>query len=92
MSRATLVSALVLGAAIALALVLNPSPEDHRQRIRTAIAERSPLARVLGVGPLTAFNSIYHPLGVASYTTVNGRVASVGAFGVVLVIQSENGL
>ena len=29
----------------------------------------------------------YHPLGVASYTTVNERVASIGAFGIVYVIQ-----
>ena len=52
------------------------------------MAERSPIAGALGVGALTAFVSTYHPLGVASYTTVNGRTASVGAFGMVFVLSS----
>jgi hypothetical protein len=39
------------------------------------------------VGALTAFVSNYHPLGVASYTTVEDKVVSVGAFGQVFVIQ-----
>jgi hypothetical protein len=45
---------------------------------------------VLGIGALAAFVSTYHPLGVASYTTVDGRMLSVGAFGVVLVLQPSN--
>jgi hypothetical protein len=91
MSRNSLISAAV-GAAIAVAaFVLNPSPEKHRAEIRSAVAERSPLAGLLGIGALTAFTSTYHPLGVASYTTVNGHVVSIGAFGMVFVRQpSEN--
>ena len=51
------------------------------------LAARSPLAGALGLGALAAFTSVYHPLGVASYTTVNDRVVSIGAFGMVFVRQ-----
>lgn len=75
------------GAVVALAFLSNPSPEQHRNKIKEAVAERSPLAGALGLGVLTAFTSNYHPLGVASYTSANGRTISVGAFGMVWVLQ-----
>ncbi len=70
---------------IALAFALNPSAEKHRDKIKTAIAERSQIERVLGIGQLTSFVSQYHSLGVASYTTVNEKVTSIGIFGMVFV-------
>lgn len=70
---------------IALAFALNPSAEKHRDKIKTAIAERSQIERVLGIGQLTSFVSQYHSLGVASYTTVNEKVTSIGVFGMVFV-------
>lgn len=70
---------------IVLAVVLNPSAEKHREKIREAIAERSQLERVLGIGHLTSFASRYHSFGVGSYTTVNDKVTSIGAFGMVFV-------
>lgn len=82
--------ALTLGipvAAILLALVLNPSPERHRQKIKDTMGQRSPVARALGMGSLAAFASNYHSLGLASYTTAGDRTLSVGAFGVVYVLQ-----
>lgn len=85
--KSTLVTAIVAAGITAAAFVLNPSPEQHRDRIRQAISDRSPLAGLLGVGALTAFASTYHPLGVASYTTVNGHVVSVGVLGMVFVLQ-----
>jgi hypothetical protein len=85
MPKAPIVSAVVAAAVTAAAFLLNPSPEQHRARIKEAIAERSPLAGALGMGALTAFASTYHSLGVASYTTVNERIASVGALGMVFV-------
>lgn len=85
MLEAPALSAITALVVVALASWLNPTPEQHREEIRRAIAERSPVAGMLGLGALTAFTSNYHPLGVASYTTVNGRVVSVGAFGVVFV-------
>ena len=51
---------------VVLAFVLNPSPEQHRARIKTAISERSLVARTLGVGALTALVSSYTSLGIAS--------------------------
>lgn len=78
---------IALAASIAVAIMLNPSPEQHRNRIKEAIAERSPLAGFLGVGALTAFASTYHPLGVASYTTVNDHTVSIGVLGMVFVLQ-----
>jgi hypothetical protein len=78
----------VLAATAALfgaAVLLNPSPERHRLKIRQAIAERSPLAGALGIGALTAFTSTYHSLGVASYTEAGERVVSYGFLGMVFV-------
>lgn len=89
MTKTPVVSALAALVVVALAFSLNPSPERHREEIRQAIAERSPVAGLLGLGAITAFVSTYHPLGVASYTTVNGRVVSVGAFGMVFFIQPD---
>jgi hypothetical protein len=80
-----LLSAAIGAAVIALAFVLNPTPEQHRAKIKAAISERSLVAKALGVGALTAFVSSYTSLGVGSYTTVNGRTVSIGAFGMVYV-------
>lgn len=85
MSKAT--PLVIVAITIALAAVLNPSPEKHREEIREAIAERSQLERVLGIGHLTSFASRYHSFGVGSYTTVNEKVTSVGAFGLVFVLD-----
>lgn len=76
---------IVTVSAVILAVVLNPSADRHREKIKEAIAERSQLEKLLGIGHLTSFASRYHSLGVASYTTVNDKVTSVGAFGIVFV-------
>lgn len=89
MTRTPLLTAIVVVAALALAFALNPSPERHRETLKEAIAQRSPVAGALGLGALTAFVSNYHTVGVASYTTVNGRTASIGAFGMVFVLSTE---
>ncbi|KQW00242.1 hypothetical protein [Rhizobacter sp. Root1221] len=86
MPKASVVSVLAVAAMVGLAFLSNPSAEKHRAKIREQVAERSPLAGLLGVGQLTAFASTYHPLGMASYTTASGKVVSVGAFGVVVVM------
>jgi len=70
---------------VALAFVLNPSAERHRNAIKDTVADRSPIAGTLGVGALAAFTSTYHSWGFFSYTTVSGRVASIGVFGIVHV-------
>ena len=78
--------ALIVAAVLIAAALLNPTPEQHRAQIKAAAAERSPLANLLGLGALTAFVSNYHSLGVASYTVMNDRWITVGAFGVVYVL------
>jgi hypothetical protein len=90
MAKAILVTAVIAVAVTAAAFLLNPSPEQHRAKIKEDIAERSPIAGALGLGALTAFTSTYHPLGVASYTTVNDRTVAVGALGMVFVLQPSN--
>lgn len=76
---------IVAAGAIALAVVLNPSADKHREKITETIAARSQLERVLGLGHLTSFVSQYHSLGVASYTTVNDKISSIGIYGLVFV-------
>jgi len=81
----------VLAVLLVLAVVLNPSPERHRAKIKEAIAERSQLAALLRLGDLAAFVSHHHSLGVASYTTANDKLLSVGAFGIVVVLEPDSG-
>ncbi|MBC5785712.1 hypothetical protein H8N03_22415 [Ramlibacter sp. USB13] len=87
MRNTPLITVATLAAALLLAVALNPSPERHRERIKEAVGERSPVARVFGVGALKAFASNYHSLGVASYTQAGDKTLSVGAFGMVFVMQ-----
>lgn len=89
MQKKTLTIIAVFAVLLALAMALNPSPEKHRAAIKETIAQRSPLAGALGIGVLSAFVSSYHSLGVASYTAVNDRVATVGAFGMVFPVTHE---
>lgn len=89
MKKAT-ASLLAIALVLVLAFFTNPSPEKHRASIKAAIGQRSPLAGALGLGALAAFVSNYHSLGVASYTEVNGKTASIGAFGMVFVRELES--
>jgi hypothetical protein len=87
MTKSKFAPALVAVIVLVLAFVLNPSPERHRQKIREVTGQRSPVARVLGLGAVAAFASTYHSLGIASYTTAGDRTLSVGALGLVYVLQ-----
>lgn len=82
-------SALVTAAVFVAAIALNPSADKHREKIKQAMSERSPVAGALGLGHLAAFVSNYHSIGVASYTTANGKTLSWGAFGMVFVNSME---
>lgn len=79
--------ALVVAVLIAAAALLNPSADQHRAEIKEKIAERSNLAALLMLGDIAAFLSNYHSLGIASYTMADNKVLSVGAFGVVVVLE-----
>lgn len=81
------ISLLVVAGLLAAAVASNPSADKHRTKIKEVIAERSQLEMVFGVGHLTAFASKYHSIWMASYTTVNEETTSVGAFGMVFVLD-----
>lgn len=85
MSKNKLRPLLILAALLFLAVVLNPGPEKHRAKISEVIAQRSQVERLLGIGQLTSFASRYRSLGIASYTTVNDKITSLGAYGMVFV-------
>jgi len=87
MWKSNLAPVVAVMALVGAAVVLNPSPDRHREAIKETIAERSPLAGFLQLGRLAAFASTYHTLGVASYTTAGEQTLSIGAFGVVFVAQ-----
>ncbi len=76
---------------VGAAVVLNPSPERHRDRIKEVVAERSQLAGLLKLGSVAAFMSTYHSLGVASYSKVGERTVSIGALGFVHVLDLQGG-
>ena len=58
--------ALAVAVFIAAATLLNPSADQHRSKIKQAVAERSQLAALLRLGDLTAFVSSYHSVVLAS--------------------------
>lgn len=82
-----LIAVLVL---LGVAFATNPGADSHRAKLKAEIAERSQIAGVLGLGGLAALVSTYHTLGVASYTTLNDKVVSYGAFGLVVIPELGN--
>lgn len=89
MAKASVVSALLTAAVFVGAIALNPSADQHRERIKQATAERHPIAGAFGLGELTAFVSSYHSWGVLSYTTTGqDRLLTVGALGMVYVLDT----
>jgi hypothetical protein len=84
-ARSPLVLLGIVAALIALSVVLNPSADTHRARIKTAIAERDKISDVLGIGQFKSFAARYHSLGVMSYTELNEHMVSLGVLGMVFV-------
>jgi len=89
MFKNPLVSAVFALVAVGLGFSFNPTPQQHQEKIKQTVAEKSPLAGALGLGALAAFAASYHSLGVASYTQVNGKTVTVGAFGVVILLKQD---
>lgn len=85
MSKRFLLVIIAILVFIVIGLALNPSGERHREAIRTAVAERNPIAGALGLGALKSLVVDYHSLGLASYTVNDDHVISFGAFGMVHV-------
>jgi hypothetical protein len=88
-SRSPLLGILVvLGIAILLA-VTNPSVETHRDAIAREFEQERPMAGALGLGALSAQLPEYHSAVLGSYTTAGGEVRSIGALGMVWVVDIE---
>lgn len=83
----SLLPLVVLVAIVGLAVATNPSPAAHREAIREGTAERSPLAGALGAGHVSAFVSEYHSAGIVSWTKVGEDTVTLGAFGVVVMVD-----
>lgn len=79
-----IISAIVL---FILSFLLNPSADRHREKISQSISERSQLENALGVGHVAAFAAKYKSIGIASYTTINDNIYSVGILGIVIFID-----
>lgn len=76
-----------LAVLLLLMLLLNPSADRHRKAIQDDVDNASLFERTLGLGAVTAFMARYESLGIASYTTVNGKLASIGVLGLVVVVD-----
>ena|SRR5437667_10723164 len=73
---------------VLLLAVTNPAHESHKQAIRDDFRQ-APLFSMLGFGHLMAWMTEYRSLVVISYTTVDGRLASVGALGQVWIAPNS---
>ena len=85
MSKKSLIIIIAVLVALIAAMTLNPSAAKHREAIREAVAQRSPIAGMLGIGALQAMTVEYRSYGVVSYTSYDDHVISVGALGIVHV-------
>ena len=81
----------VVGLLVA-ALLMNPGVERHRAAFKARFAAINPIAGSLGVGALVSMQQQYHSIAVLSYTDVDQRVATVGAFDMVFVVMPDSDL
>jgi hypothetical protein len=87
MANRLVVTALLASAVTASAFVLNPTHEQHREQIRQSVTDHNALAGVLGFGTLKALATSYHSFGVVSWTTMGKHTVSVGALGMVFIVE-----
>lgn len=80
-------SLIVLILLVVAAYFTNPSADRHREMIAKAGDDRSLLAKTLGLGQVQAFITNYYSLGVGSYTKVGEKLTTIGAYGVVIVLE-----
>ena len=84
-SKSYLRTAAIIVAAVVAAVAFNPDEARHDRAIRDDVARQSSVASMLGGGRVMGWLTRYHSVGVASYTEVDDKVISVGAFGLVFV-------
>jgi len=83
-------SLLVVAVVLVAALLSNPGVERHRAALKSRFEAINPVAGSLGLGGLAALQQDYHSIGVASYTGFGQRLATLGAFGMVIVVLPDN--
>lgn len=84
-SKSSIRTAAIIVAAVVAAFLLNPDEARHDRAIGDDVARQSSVASMLGGGRVMGWLTRYHSVGVASYTEVDGKVISLGAFGLVYV-------
>lgn len=84
-------NAIVVVVILLVAVALNPGKRRHDDALRQKVADQSPIAGMLGIGRIMTWTTSYHSLGIASYTTSDDRVISVGALGLVYVRLPRGG-
>jgi hypothetical protein len=82
--RSGLRDLLLLFAFLAIGVLANPDKAKHDQIIRQQVRNQSPIASIFGAGRLASWVADYHSIGIASYTTIDGKVVTMGAFGIVI--------
>lgn len=87
-SSSLLVLLVFLAIAILLA-VTNPSAESHRKTIAAEFKAERPLAGAVGLGAIGAQLPEYHSAVLGSYTTAGNEITSIGALGMVWVVDVE---
>ena len=78
----------IVAVAILLA-VTNPSADSHRDALARDFAQERPLAGAVGLGAVSAKLPTYQSFVLGSYTTDGGGVTSIGALGMVWVVEGE---
>lgn len=78
--------ALLFVVVLVIAALLNPDKTKHDAAIRQQVKKQSPVASLLGGGRLASWIADYHSLAIASYTTIDGDVVTIGAFGIAVAL------
>lgn len=87
-SSGLLVFVAIVAVAILLA-VTNPLAESHRDALARVFVQERPLAGAVGLGAVSAQLPTYQSFVLGSYTTDDGGVTSIGALGMVWVMEGE---
>jgi len=79
---------LIVLAVFVVGCFLNPSAQAHQTKIRAVFSEQHPIASAFGVGYFASSIVSYHQtaIGLASYTEIDNKIATIGFFGMVFVL------
>lgn len=84
MKNQLLASALITMTTVAAAALTNPDAEAHREKYSQAVTGNNAMASALRLGDLAALGTQYHSLRLASYSVLDEKIVTIGAFGLVI--------